>query len=54
MELDLVDVAAAIVAALGIVVLAVAIFWPLAACDDVMQRVHGDQPNPPGLESLPQ
>jgi hypothetical protein len=52
-ELDLVDVAAAVLIAFGFLALAVVIFWPLER-DDVMQRVHGDQPNPPELEGLPQ
>jgi hypothetical protein len=45
-DLDLIDVAVAAFVVLCIVTLAAAIFWPLDARDDVMQRVHGDQPMP--------
>lgn len=45
--LDLVDVAAIAIVVVSLIALAGVVFWPRDRRDDVMQRVHGDQPRLP-------
>lgn len=55
MGFDLIELVLLAGIVLGFVGLALAIFWPFERhSDDVMARVHGDQPELPDLKRLPQ